>query len=123
MKASVLALFVLGLLCLGPAPGEIGACGSDAVAADPVDHCTQVAAWECARLEAIGAFPYTPPGGAEQADVQACVDAIACLGTTWPATCFPAPTHVESQACIDELKRADNVNIARSDIPECNLCP
>ncbi|MBX3250129.1 MAG: hypothetical protein KF901_23325 [Myxococcales bacterium] len=116
---SIVGLFVL---VVGPAPGEVGGCGSEQVVADPIDYCLQTGAWDCRRQEFRG----------EIDDVEACVDELpeACRGAAWPAACAPFPTNREAQACLDALARVDNVYVDSNDdgvftitdLPECRLC-
>jgi hypothetical protein len=117
------ALLVLaGILSLGPAPGEVGGCGSGDVVADPVDFCIQSGSWDCRRQEFRE----------EIDDVQVCVDEllITCSGRAWRPECEPFPTNAEAQICLDALARVDNVRVDSdgdgvfevSDLAECRLC-
>lgn len=108
------ALFGLLVLCIGPAPGEVGGCGDSEIPADARDFCQQRDAWECRRAEARG----------EITDVQACVDEIpaACSAFNWPFMCRPFPTNREAQACIDALALQSNVNTPLNEIGACQLC-
>ena len=107
-------LMGLRTLAVGPAPGEVGGCGSDSTVADAEDFCRQRDAWECRRLEYLG----------EIVDVQGCVDVIPaeCEGFNWPFTCQPFPTNRQVQACLDALALTSNVEKELSEIPECTLC-
>lgn len=117
------ALVVVGFaLIVGPAPGEVGGCGSGDVVADPQDYCVQSGSWDCRRQEFRG----------EIEDVQACVDEllIECAGRAWLPSCEPYPTNTEAQLCLDALARIDNVYVDAdddgvyevTDLPECRLC-
>lgn len=110
-----LALVMLVLLCMGPAPGEVGGCGEANIAADAEDFCRHSGYWECERMRQRGDID----------DAQECVDDVfvSCEEAQWPFTCGPNyPTHAEAQACIDELMFADNLDVELADIPECSLC-
>ncbi len=109
-----IALMALLALAAGPAPGEVGGCGSDAVVADAEDFCRQRDAWECRRREYRG----------EIDDVQSCVDAVepSCEGFNWPFTCQPFPTNREVQACLDALALVSNATRELGEIPQCQLC-
>ncbi len=110
-----LAMLALLTLCVGPAPGEVGGCGSEATVADARDFCQQRDAWECRRAEFRG----------EIDDVQACVDLIpdACASANWLFSCEPFPTNRETQGCIDQLALVTNIDKESSEIPECQPCP
>lgn len=107
-------LFALLVLCIGPAPGEVGGCGDGEIPADAQDFCQQRDAWECRRAEARG----------EITDVQACVDVIPqqCSAFNWPFDCRPFPTNREAQSCIDALALTSNIDTDRNEIAACRLC-
>ncbi len=108
----------LGLLMMGPATGHTGGCSDDGSEqpADFFQYCQDSRGFECLRGEARG----------EVMDVQACVDDAAdrCddIGG-WPFDCQPLPTRRETDACIAELARTDNLGQRLADLPECDLCP
>lgn len=115
-----LGLFVAALLCLAPAPGNTGGCAADDAdeAADFVEFCLRSRSFACLRNEARG----------EDSEVQACVDAAeeSCVAIGfWPVSCEPAPRIRETEACIDTLRRSDNLELRLSEqaIEECRLCP
>ena len=112
----VLALgpLLLALLLMGPAPGETGGCGGELPVADAADFCAERDGYVCRRAEARG----------EITNVRECFDAIEerCDRASWPITCDPPPTRAETDACIDELRRVDNLNVDEADIAECRLC-
>lgn len=109
----------LVLFLVGPAPGEVGACGQAEGKLDFEQYCLDLSAYECARMEARGEFP------GRYADLADCRQAAfgICDGGAWPTDCQPYPTKPEGQACIDQLARASNVRISITDIPECDVCP
>lgn len=115
-----IALLTAAVLCLAPAPGNTGGCGADSTdeAADFVDFCLRSRSFACVRNEARG----------EEDDVQTCVDAAleSCTAIGfWPATCEPPPRVREIDACINTLRRSDNLDLRLSEqaVEECRLCP
>ncbi|MEM6960024.1 MAG: hypothetical protein AAF645_30370 [Myxococcota bacterium] len=113
----------LALLLVGPAPGNTGGCAASQEddGADFLAFCLESRSFACLRAEARG----------EEVDVQACVDAAleSCEAIGfWPPSCEPPPRIRETDACIDELRRSDNLNLRlRGDdglpeIDECRLC-
>ncbi len=128
MSRGALSRGVLGLLTylllVAPAPGNTGGCGGDTLddAADFGAFCLESRSLRCLREQARGTLT----------DVQACVDdardrceAIAF----WPESCEPAPRQRETEACLDELRRSDNLDQSLvtdegpSNIGACRLCP
>lgn len=121
-------LFVATLILAAP-PGNTGGCGpfeDSSEASDFYRFCLESRSIRCQRLEARGELSESG-----YADVQACVndardrcDAIA----DWPLTCQPAPRVRETDACLDELRRTDNLELELipedgiPEIPECRLC-
>ena len=112
---TTLVCLLTGGVLMGPAPGEIGGCGKSIPVADAEEHCINVNAWECRRLEARGQLTGT---------VQQCFDSVlgSCTGAQWPFTCSPFPTKMESDACVEQLSFVDNINLPLGQIAECNLC-
>lgn len=115
-----MGLFVLAVLCLAPAPGNTGGCGDDVSdeGADFVEFCLRSRSFACLRNQARG----------EEDDVQTCVDAAqeSCEAIGfWPAACEPVPRVRETDACIDTLRRSDNLDLRLSEqaVEECRLCP
>ncbi|MEZ4323895.1 MAG: hypothetical protein R3B40_01690 [Polyangiales bacterium] len=111
-------LAALALLLMGPAPGEVGGCGQDPFIVEAETFCRDQSAWECRRAEARGEV-----SGDELA---ACFDAIpnACEGATWPPTCLPRPTSLQTDACLAALAREDNVNTPVEELAACvDVCP
>ena len=113
-------LFVLAVLSLAPAPGNTGGCGNGLgdEGADFVEFCLRSRSLACLRDQARG----------EQDDVQTCVDAAqeSCVAIGfWPATCEPPPRIRETEACINTLRRSDNLELRLDEqgVEECRLCP
>lgn len=102
----------------GPAPGNVGGCGSTAALADPVQHCTDFEYWKCRRDQAAMRI--------SQQEFDQCVAMVQtkCSGRVWPAGCYPTPA--QSDACITLLRRVDLSNQTTDDLlathDECNLC-
>jgi len=111
------ALIAVGLT--GPAPGDVGGCGSGVAVASPVDHCEQKNDWTCIRENFAGRST-----DEERAACQATIPAM-CAGATWPEGCMPTPA--ASAACIDLLRDGRYVDIPTpellSSFNTCNLCP
>lgn len=110
----------LAALMMGPAPGESGGCSSDGSEAisDFQDFYIASRGWVCRRDIERG----------EPLDLQECVNEAARAapdvnGGDWPFECNPFPTRRETDACLAELMRADNLELQLEDIPECTLCP
>ena len=109
----------LAVALTGPAPGDVGGCGSGVAIADPVVHCEEKSFWQCRREEF--SMRATPE---ESAACYARID-MMCPGATWPDACEPTPG--QSQACIDLLQSGEYVDIPTrellSSFNTCNLCP
>lgn len=102
---------------VGPAPGDVGSCGEAPRGVDATEYCRIREAWLCRRQQARGEL--TP------AQERTCIDnAVArCRSVAgWPPDCQPRPTQREAQACIDQLRRKDNLDTPVSEIPRCHLC-
>lgn len=115
----LLAASVMFMCLAGPAPGNVGGCGSERNLADAREHCINSKYWECYRdLYA---------GRTMMADYDACLAQInpMCSGRIWPAGCEPSQT--QSDACIILLSRADRAATPTPELiatyPDCNLCP
>lgn len=109
----------LAVALTGPAPGDVGGCGSGVAIADPVVHCEEKSFWQCRREEF--SMRATPE---ESAACYARID-MMCPGATWPDACEPTPG--QSQVCIDLLQSGEYVDIPTpellSSFNTCNLCP
>ena len=109
----------LAVALTGPAPGDVGGCGSGVAIADPVVHCEEKSFWQCRREEF--SMRATPE---ESAACYARID-MMCPGATWPDACEPTPG--QSQVCIDLLQSGAYVDIPTpellSSFNTCNLCP
>ncbi len=115
----VAAGVVLFLALGGPAPGNIGGCGSTTPVADPRQFCVDFEFWKCRRDEFAGRL------SAEQAqDCYASVEGRCSGSNAWPAGCSPTPA--QTQACINILMRQDLAGIATPELltthDECTLC-
>lgn len=114
-----LLLFAL-VFAVGPAPGEVGACGEVVGEADAVQFCIDVMTYNCVRCQGRGVIPDEP--ACQTARTQVCESAA------WPVVPgtepleFCQPTVIQTDACIDQLSRADNVLVPQSDIGACNVC-
>jgi len=105
------------LLCLAPAPGDIGGCGQAARDLDPEVFFASKQALECSRCQECGLM------------TTACQ--LACdrgpTATEFPAGCFPL-VH-DGTVCLRALTRAscDDHRKVVADAPrvpsECNFCP
>lgn len=109
---------IMALALTGPAPGNVGGCGSTTAVAAPVQFCTDRRAYECLRdhyAERIG-----------DDALRDCLEAIegACSGFVWPAGC--APTPARARACVELLGNPDLAHIPTPELlmmhSECNLC-
>jgi hypothetical protein len=116
LRIGVGAVLFLGLA--GPAPGDIGGCGSTNPVASPIQHCTDKEFWQCQRDHFVGRI--------NPAEFDTCVGRIEamCGAASWPAGCLPTPD--ESTACIELLRRSDLVHLTTEELlamnDECNLC-
>lgn len=111
-------LFLLALLLVGPAPGEVGSCGGDPLVADADDFCRDQEAWQCRRAEARGEL--------EGDALTACFESIPnfCEGAGWPPSCVPRPTNLQTDACLDALALEENVRVPLEELAACrDVCP
>lgn len=115
IAAGVVMFLALG----GPAPGNIGGCGSAPAVSSPRTFCTDREFWKCRRDQYAERI--------DDATADACYRAIegTCSGfNAWPAGC--APTPAQTDACINLLQRADRSSIPTPELlatyTECNLC-
>jgi len=111
-------LLVLALLLMGPAPGEVGGCGSDPLVAEAEDFCRDQEAWQCQRAEARGEL--------EGDALAECFAAIPnfCEGAGWPPSCVPRPTNLQTDACLDSLSLEENVRVPIEELAACvDVCP
>jgi len=104
----------LFLVLGGPTPGSAGGCGEDSGFPTASEFCTDREVWECARMRARGDI--------DAAEEQACVNMIPmrCAGAMWNEGC--QPTYLQTDACIAELQRSENLSVPVTDIPECRVC-
>lgn len=114
----VLAGSIMVLALGGPAPGNVGGCGSTAAVANPGQHCTDFEFWKCRRDQFAGRINNT-----QFNDCVARVD-DTCSAAAWPAGCYPTPA--QSNACVLLLQRTDLANLTNDQLlstyDECNLC-
>ncbi|MEM1415677.1 MAG: hypothetical protein AAGH15_12290 [Myxococcota bacterium] len=120
MRRLALAL-PLGLLLVGPAPGDTGGCTGDSVErAEFVPNCVEWSRFDCQRLS----FQDPPP--ADFTTLQECIDRQAEVCTNigdWPGTCVPEPTLREINNCLEALRNVENLDAPElTDIPECVFC-
>ena len=119
MTLRLIGLLALGALIVGPAPGSTGGCGNADEPAPFVSSCSEWRAWDCVRDRSRGDL-------ADDDELQACVDAEnqACMDIgDWPLDCQPFPTMRAVNNCVEQLQRADMVNVPLEELPECDFCP
>lgn len=111
---------ILFLALGGPAPGNVGGCGSTVVVADPQMSCADLETSKCLRDRQAGRIDD------EQRNL--CLGNVQarCSGFTWPVGC--APTEAQVDACEQVLLRADLLQETTEEIyenyAECrDLCP
>jgi hypothetical protein len=108
---------VLFLALGGPAPGNVGGCGTVSNA-DARQFCSDKEFWECRREQFAGRM------STEEFNV--CVGAVmaTCTGFAWPAEC--TVTQGQADACVTILQRTDltRLNVAElyATYTECNIC-
>ena len=113
LGAGVVLFLALG----GPAPGNVGGCGTVS-SADARQFCTDKEFWECRRDQFAGRI------SAEEYD--ACLAAVTptCTGFAWPAMC--TPTEGQTAACVTILQRGDLAPLTTTELyatyTECNIC-
>ena len=114
-------LLVCGLasLILAPTPGATGGCGNADEPAEFASSCTEWRSWDCVRARNRGELR-------DDYALQVCVDEqdqrCADIGD-WPLTCEPVPTNRNVANCVEQLQRADMVDVPFEEIPECDFCP
>jgi hypothetical protein len=112
------ACLLFGMLA-GPAPGNIGGCGSTNATVSAAEHCTEYRYWLCTRDRYAERI--------DDAELQACLAPINtdCPGSMWPAGC--APTQAQSEACIMLLRQPDLASMTNDELlaayDDCNICP
>lgn len=108
---------VLFLALGGPAPGNLGGCGTVSTA-DARQFCTDREFWECRRDQFAGRI--------SNEQFNTCVGEVmaTCTGFAWPAEC--APTQPQADACITILQRGDLATLTTLDLytefDECDIC-
>jgi hypothetical protein len=113
-----LAAATMLLSLMGPAPGNVGGCGSATPLASPRQFCTDRSFWECRRDQFAGRIT--------DAQYGECLAEIegACSAFVWPPGCFPTPA--QADGCLLLLQRTDLSNVSTPDLlasfPDCNLC-
>ncbi len=111
---------VMFLALGGPAPGNVGGCGSTVPVADAKNFCFDRNKAKCDRDHYAQRIT--------QAQYDQCVAAIAgqCESFAWPPGCTPTPA--QAQACINLLLQVSYANQTTEDLlathDECgtNLC-
>lgn len=119
MTLRALGLLTLGALIVGPTPGQTGGCGNADQPAPFVSSCSEWRAWDCVRARSRGDLT-------DDEALQMCVDEEdqACREIAdWPLDCQPFPTVRDVNNCIEQLQRADMVDVPFEEIPECDFCP
>lgn len=112
------AAVVMFLALAGPAPGNVGGCGSTVSVANPQQFCVERDYWRCVRDEFGGRITVE--------ERTACIDRVedGCSAFTWPPGC--APTDGATRACIQLLQRSDLASMTYEQLlanfSECNLC-
>lgn len=124
---------LLGLLCAAPTVGDVGSCGSEAVALDATSFYAARARLQCRRCgdcalqtaACVRACVLAQnPGDAAALDL----GADAGVGVTqWPAECHPV-IH-DGEVCLRALEAVSCGDFARAVSPspivpsECDFCP
>lgn len=112
------AAVVMFLALAGPAPGNIGGCGSTVSVANPRDFCVERDYWRCVRDHYAGRI--------NDAQRDECIGRVedGCSAFTWPTGC--APTQSAAQACVQLLQRSDLASMTYEQLldnySECKLC-
>jgi hypothetical protein len=110
-----LACALLAVLLGAPAPGSVSGCNVESVPADPQMFCQRKEEIECQRREARGEIM-----GAE---VPACIAAAPtlCVAFSFGVNC--RPNNNETDACLEDLRRFENLGVMFQNIPTCRaLC-
>ncbi|MCS6797594.1 MAG: hypothetical protein NZ898_03525 [Myxococcota bacterium] len=107
----------LWVLLVAPAPGAVGSCDAEDVAADPYDFCYEINGLKIQRDDAAGRITE-----AEARARLAMLD-TTCRAFAWPADCVPPPTRLEQRACADALSDVSRLHEPSDAIAECqDLC-
>ncbi len=109
---------VIFLALGGPAPGNVGGCGTVPVA-DSRGFCVDKRDAECRRDHFAGRI--------DDVERDQCLREIEtrCTGSAWPPGC--SPTVDQTEACLTILLRMDLASIPTDELldvySECNVCP
>ncbi|MEM7447167.1 MAG: hypothetical protein AAF355_02895 [Myxococcota bacterium] len=112
LRIGVPVVCAAGLL-LGPAPGDVGGCGSGGGLADPEVFCIQFEEASCMRDRISGELT-------EDEEVS-CLLAVPaeCESAVWPSGCAPSPRAADR--CIDAVSDVKQLSTPTGEIEECQL--
>lgn len=120
----IAAASLVALAIGAPSPGHLGSCGlsGGAVAADPVQFCTDKETFICIRECGTGrwdAAMCSTMCGDNPPTTAMGVAAARCAGAGFPPGC--ALTQAQANACITSLQDLARLSTPFLEIPECNV--